>query len=535
MTSQNVKCGVVYSCLAGNYDNLLIHKFNNPRWDYVYFTDVKKLQKKKRIGPWEIRPLAFGELDNTRNNRWHKLHPHILFPEHEKSIYVDGNIDILAPYLFDLFENANKEIMLPRHSHRGCIYDECDECARREIVTRENADRMLEFLASEGMPRNYGLTENNIIFRRHNDELAKKISDEWWEMIRNYSCRDQMSFAYILWRNGIRPEDIVFPNERLNPRNYACMDHTPPRQAALRRIFGDAAGKIIWACLRRIKRCLMNLMPDSLYLKKQFKAVFGYSLDLKKPETFNEKLQWLKLYDRNPLYTRLADKYEARKFVAEKIGDEHLIPLLGVWDSVDEINFEKLPNEFVLKCTHDSGSIVICKDKNNFDAKQAKSKLKKELKENFYHASREWPYKNVRPRIIAEKFMVDESGTELKDYKIFCFNGEPKVIQVDFDRFKNHKRNLYDTEWNYIPVSVKFPTNPNRIINKPSKLEEMLKQAKALSKNIPHVRVDFYSIYNKIYFGELTFTHGAGYEKFEPEKYNEIFGSWINLPKIKGV
>ena len=278
-------------------------------------------------------------------------------------------------------------------------------------------------------------------------------------------------------------------------------------------------------------RGFFNWMPDSLYLKMIFRAKLSYSLNLKNPKTFNEKVQWLKINDCKPIYTQLADKYEVRKFVAEKIGEEYLIPLLGVWDSADEIDFSTLPSQFVLKCNHDSGGIVICTDKATFDIKTARNKLNKHLKRNFYYVCREQQYKNIKPRIICEKYMVDESGTELKDYKIFCFNGKPKVIQVNYDRFINGKKNLYDIEWNYIPVAMTYPTDPNVIINKPSKLEEMLHLAKILSKDYSFVRVDFYSIDDKIYFGELTFTPAAGFGKFEPEEFDFEMGSWLELPR----
>jgi hypothetical protein len=273
-------------------------------------------------------------------------------------------------------------------------------------------------------------------------------------------------------------------------------------------------------------RGFFNWVPDSLYLKILFRKKCGYSLDLKNPRTFNEKLQWLKLYGNLERYKDLVDKYEVRKYIAKTIGEKYLIPLIGVYDKFEDIDFNKLPEQFVLKCTHDSGSVVICKDKNNFDIEESKKKLKKYLKRNYYYGKREPQYKNIKPRIICEKYMVDESETELKDYKVFCFNGEPKIIQVHFDRFTNHKRNIYDTEWNYIPVSIGHPIYPN-VINKPSNLQEMLNLAKKMSENIPHVRVDFYSIHNKIYFGELTFIHMAGFLKFEPKEFDFEMGSWI--------
>lgn len=278
---------------------------------------------------------------------------------------------------------------------------------------------------------------------------------------------------------------------------------------------------------------LLTWIPDALYLKIIYRAETGKRLDLKHPKTYNEKLQWLKLYDRRPEYTMMVDKYEVRKYVAEKIGEEYLIPLIGVYDSVDEIPWEELPDKFVLKCTHGSGSNILCNDKKELDIQMAKKKLRKWMKKNFFWVFREWPYKNVKPRIVCEKYMVDESGIELKDYKIFCFDGEPKLIQVDFDRFRDHKRNIYDLDWNLVDLTIKYPRDPNKTIARPDKLDEMLDVARKLSAGIPHVRVDLYSIGDKIYFGELTFTHGAGYEPFYPESYNELLGSWLKLPNRK--
>lgn len=278
------------------------------------------------------------------------------------------------------------------------------------------------------------------------------------------------------------------------------------------------------------KELLKSWIPDDIYLKYLYKKHMGKNLNLKSPQLFNEKLQWLKLYNRKPEYTMMVDKYEVRKYISQNIGEEYLIPLIGVWDNFDEIDFSKLPNQFVLKCTHDSGGVVICKDKNKLDIEETRKKINKHLKTNYYYACREWPYKNIKPKIICEEYMVDESGVELKDYKIFCFSGEAKMIQVDYNRFVEHKRNLYDTEWNYIPASIEYPTDSKVKINKPEKLETMLELAKVLAKDYPHVRVDFYLINNRVYFGEMTFYHGAGYEKFEPKSLEIKMGKWIKLP-----
>ncbi len=253
-------------------------------------------------------------------------------------------------------------------------------------------------------------------------------------------------------------------------------------------------------------------------------------LDLEHPTTFNEKIQWLKLYDRNPLYTTLVDKYAVKEWVAARIGRDHIIPTLGVWEHFDDIDFNTLPDEFVLKCTHDSGSIVFCKGKKEFDYDSAKKKLNQCLGRNYFWVSREWPYKNVPPKIIAEPYMVDESGDELKDYKIQMFRGEPKFIQVDFGRFSKHERNLYNCEWEYIPASILYPTAPDHIIQKPVCLDEMLTFARLLSKEMIYVRVDFYIINNEIYFGELTFHHGSGHEIIKPLEFEITMSKWLQLP-----
>lgn len=279
----------------------------------------------------------------------------------------------------------------------------------------------------------------------------------------------------------------------------------------------------------QLKEKFKYVLDDKEYISRQYEYYMGRKPDLDYPRSFNEKLQWLKLYDRKPEYTQMIDKYEAKKYVADIIGEEYLIPTLGIYDSVDEIEFEKLPQQFVLKCTHDSGGVVFCKNKNDFDKDEAKSILNNFLKRNFYWAGREWPYKNIKPRIIVEEYLVDESNVELKDYKFFAFDGKVKLIQVDYDRFVHHKRNLYTTDWEYIDAVIKYPTDPNRKIKRPAKLEKMIEISEKLSKHIPHVRVDLYSVGKRIYFGELTFYHGSGYEKFEPKELEYNLGEMIKI------
>lgn len=282
----------------------------------------------------------------------------------------------------------------------------------------------------------------------------------------------------------------------------------------------------------KIKQVVLDLMPDRLYLKLSFRRKMGKKLDLVNPKTFNEKVQWLKLYDRKPEYTTMVDKYEVKEYVANAIGREYIIPTLGVWNSFDDIDFDSLPNQFVLKCTHDSGGLVIVKDKNHFDKDAAKQKIIRSLHNDYYKRGREWPYKNVKRRIIAEKYMEDSETKELRDYKFFAFDGEVKALFIATDRQKQDedtKFDFYDTNFNHLDIRHGHP-NSTATINKPIQFEKMKELASILSKGIPEVRVDFYEVDGKVYFGELTFSHHNGMVPFEPEEWDAVFGSWITLP-----
>ena len=276
-----------------------------------------------------------------------------------------------------------------------------------------------------------------------------------------------------------------------------------------------------------------NNQPDDKFLKKIFKIKIGKNLDLENPKTFNEKLQWIKLYDRKPIYTTMVDKYEVKKYVADIIGEEYIIPTIGVWDRFEDIDFDSLPEQFVLKCTHDSNGLVICKDKKTLNCRRVKSKIKRCLKRNHYFTYREWPYKDVKPRIIAEKYMEDTATADLRDYKFFCFDGEAKMLFIATDRQKKRedvKLDFFDMEFNHLPIT-KGHSNAAVIPRKPKCFDEMRALAEKLSENIPHVRVDFYEVDGKVYFSEFTFFSGAGLGAFSPEKWDEIIGSWIKLPE----
>ena len=279
---------------------------------------------------------------------------------------------------------------------------------------------------------------------------------------------------------------------------------------------------------------LFNWLPDKPYLKLVYQAEMGKKLDLDNPKTFNEKMQWLKLYDRNPFYHELVDKYEVKQFVTKRIGPENVIPSLGVWRKFEDIPFEQLPDQFVLKCTHDSCSVIICLDKKKFDVTAAKKKLSHHLKKSTYWFGREWPYKGLTPRIIGEPYIKDsENGMGLADYKVHCFNGIPKIILVCKDRFSEGgvTEDFFDIHWNHLSVRRPDIDNARIRIPVPEKLGEMLSVSRTLSKNIPFVRVDFYYANHQLYIGEMTFFPTSGLKSFLPASFDYEMGSWIQLPK----
>lgn len=279
---------------------------------------------------------------------------------------------------------------------------------------------------------------------------------------------------------------------------------------------------------------MLRMLNDKSFLKVKYKQRIKQRLNLDNPQTFNEKLQWLKLYDRKPEYTNMVDKYEVKKYIASIIGEEYIIPTLGVWDNFEDIDFDKLPNKFVLKCTHDSGGLVICEDKSKLDKKESSKKINKSLKRNYYYHAREWPYKNVKPRIIAEKFIEDKKSKDLKDYKFMCFNGKVKCSFVCSNRNSDNGLNVdfFDLDWNRMPFERHYPKS-KLDIPKPENYDLMIELSEKLAKDLPFVRADFYEVDGKVYFGELTFFPGAGFEEFTPESWDYTLGSWIELPKEK--
>lgn len=274
------------------------------------------------------------------------------------------------------------------------------------------------------------------------------------------------------------------------------------------------------------------ILSDKSFIKKLYKKRMGKEINLSDPKTFCEKQNWLKLYDRKSIYTVMVDKYLARDFVAERVGKTYLVPLLGVWDNADEIDFSSLPDKFVLKCNHNS-DVIICTDKSSLDTEKVRIKLNEQLKRNYYFQKREWPYKNVPRKIICEKYMENHDKTNPLEFKVLCFNGTPKYVIVISGRFINKETTMdtYDMDWKYTDLVNGDCPLAGDIYEKPDCLNEIYEISKTLSENVPFLRVDFNFWNNNLYFGEMTFFDAAGFENYQPQEWDLYFGDLIKLPK----
>lgn len=271
-----------------------------------------------------------------------------------------------------------------------------------------------------------------------------------------------------------------------------------------------------------------GLVPDRLYIRLTAKGKLGYSINLDNPKTFNEKLNWLKLYGRNPLYTQMADKYAAKQIVAERIGSQYVVRNLGCWQSFDDIDFDALPDRFVLKCTHDSSGAIVCRDKSTFDKNTARKRINLSLSMNYFYACREWPYKNIQPRIIADELLDDHSGKELNDYKFWCFNGVPKYMYCTV-KSNDVYENFYDMDFKPVDINHGFRRRKPEF-ERPEDFNLMKELASKLSKGLPFVRVDFFYVAGRVYFGEYTFFDWAGLQPFRSRQQDMELGELIELP-----
>jgi hypothetical protein len=314
-----------------------------------------------------------------------------------------------------------------------------------------------------------------------------------------------------------------------------------PLRTLARRVLPSPLRKALWAArrlqvrwFRGLRQWLYDRLPDRYVQASRFEREFGCDLNLAAPETFNEKLHWLMLHYRIPEMTQLADKYEARTLVAARVGDWLLNDLYGVWDDPWALAFDQLPDSFVLKVTSGSGKNILCRDKSRLDAESTRRQLAHWMRRSEYWVGREWSYKNIKPRIICERFLTDERGGIPNDYKFFCFNGEPRFVQVDTDRFTNHCRVFFDLEWKQLPFNITYPSSA-RDIPRPGNIETMISAARALSRGFPFVRVDLYSLRERVIFGEMTWYPGGGLEQFSPAIYDLHIGQALTLPKPSGL
>lgn len=292
--------------------------------------------------------------------------------------------------------------------------------------------------------------------------------------------------------------------------------------------------KFLYKAVKALAVSFGRIVPDKIYISLRYWVVFHRKIDWMNPKSFSEKLQWLKVYNNQPNYSRLVDKIEVKDIVAEKIGESHIIPTLFECDDVKKIKFELLPDIFVAKCSHDSGSIQICNKNNPIGLKESMISLKKSLRHSSYLAGRELVYKNVPHRILVEPFIVDNSGYELKDYKFFSFDGTVRFFKIDFNRFTDHKANYYDLDMNLLPFEEELiPSDPTQKFEKPQSFNDMVRFAEILSAGIPFVRIDFYEVENKALFGEMTFFPACGFERIVPYEWDIKIGSWLNIEKLR--
>lgn len=316
------------------------------------------------------------------------------------------------------------------------------------------------------------------------------------------------------------------------------------------RIFLDKELKLIRIILLRgnmrdkaplefIKNGLLNTLgtsffgfiPDSMYLKFKYRLKFGEKLNLNNPGTLNEKIQWIKLNIRDKSHSFMVDKVAVREYIAKTIGEDYLVPLIGIWDSVDDIDFDALPSKYIIKCTHDSGSFLKCKDKSNFDVKKAKKWLKRKQRTNYYYKSREWLYKEVTPKIICEELLLEEDGSDIVDFKTFCFDGTMRFLIIKYYVNGELRRQSFDRDWNPIETPENLKSDA-RIFKKPQGFEDMVRISEKLSAGLPQLRVDLYNVKGKVYFGEMTYYHGSGFMPLGFDDLERKAGDWLVLPKV---
>lgn len=393
---------------------------------------------------------------------------------------------------------------LNRKSTKMCIFG-CGTVARK--VTYPFLKRIgiqVDFFVDNVIPEGTEITDGLLV---KNAQHIFDNSDDIFVFI-GVSAKYQEEIKQQLMANGIKSDRFLCVDWRYTVQFAKELDQLP----------------------EDTKKKYPEICDDKTYLENLFCDLVGYKPDIDSPKTFNEKLQWLKLNDRKTIYSAMVDKYAVKEYVANKIPDIGIINSLGVWKKYDDIDFAFFPEQFVLKCTHDSGSVLVVNDKKGFDPAIYRESFNTALSRNYYYSYREWPYKNVQPRIMAEEYKEVPGKKSLPVYKFFCFNGKPRIIQaIENDKHKDEVIDYYDTNWQLLDLRQNFPNSPNGM-TRPLNLEKMLEYAEILSEGHPFIRVDFYEIDNKVYFSEFTFFSDAGFASFSPEKWDLILGQYINLP-----
>lgn len=412
-------------------------------------------------------------------------------------------------------------------------------------------DTFLRHRLVEWCGRYHGLSSS--LKSRYRTLIRESLSADDWKFLRTapqtllpaearlfyemIGSKKIAALKYHFWRLRHQPAKFFSPwipkplKNLLKAASQMISESKNPAEPLQANFLSTARSGLVWLG----KKVLFSIVPHHirvrLTLKRRYRLNTGKPLNLKQPKTLGEKIQWLKLYYHNPILTQLADKYAVRPYVAEKIGEEHLIPLIGVYESVSEIDFDKLPEKFILKATHGCGWNIICKDKQHFDVEDAKQKLTQWLGTNYYDGGFEWQYKDMKPRIICETLLERPDGKVWDDYKIFLFNGVPRFFQVEVGRETNVALLFFDMDWGRIPVKrLEYPNDAPFSVPRPERLDKMLALACQLAPDVPLVRVDFYVHEGKIYFGELTFTPAGGNARWDPEQYGQIFGDMLVLP-----
>jgi hypothetical protein len=543
---------ICYTCLVGDYDEIKSPSYISQDWDYVCFTDQPL---GNQVGVWKIRPLKkVIKGDPTRTNRWHKMHPHLLFPDHEVSIYIDANIGITGPHLENKLNDLQAgphPIAIPAHPLRDCVYDEAIECMACKLDKLSLIQGNNYILRNAGYPEKNGLYENNLIIRKHHEAALKELAHEWWEILCQYSKRDQLSLVYLLWKHQIQVLHIAPPGETIRKHpDYKYTLHTPrpanqPAQTENKRDKRSKVARLLSSFIpvpkwrrkvrsRLKKRNALELeisqkirrkwvgdkkrLPLTRAHRQQYDLLHRFHLQvigefphLTNPQSYNDKIAWLMLFDQQQVMIQCTDKFKVREFVENRIGKKYLNEIYTTGDSFDCINFESLPEAFVIKTNHDSGTVILVKNKELWDPQPARAKIQSALSKPYGVEKGEWPYQFIRRKIIVEKYLDLAKDKLPVDYKFHCVDGQVKWLQYIFDRGNDTKEIIFDRNFNRLPFHldnnfIKSDLSPQR----PENWEQLVDIAEKLASGFKYVRVDLYNVDEEILFGELTFFPMSG-------------------------